>query len=121
MFNYLEHSVDGRVNSRPSGSGWLGAEVWRKGKPPGRPLGRYPNESENNSADNQYLAPEDLGPPNNPSRPIDCHALSLAMIRFGNALRAVTDPKYRLSDDVDSNETAALLTDSWTRALRFAG
>jgi integrase len=41
-----------------------------------------------------------LASPNNPRRPIDGHALSVAMIRFGNALRAVTDAKYRVSDEV---------------------
>ncbi|HZZ24122.1 MAG TPA: site-specific integrase [Roseiarcus sp.] len=38
--------------------------------------------------------------PNHPSRPIDGHALSVAMIRFGNTLRAATDTKDRLSDEV---------------------
>jgi integrase len=41
-----------------------------------------------------------LASPNNPRRAIDGHALSVAMIRFGNALRVATDTKDRLSDEV---------------------
>jgi integrase len=39
-----------------------------------------------------------LASPGNPRGPIHGHALSVAMIRFGNALRG--DTKYRLSDEV---------------------
>ena len=41
-----------------------------------------------------------LASPNNPRRPIDGHALSVAMIRFGNALRAAIDTKEALSDEI---------------------
>ena len=41
-----------------------------------------------------------LASPNDPKRPIDGHALSVAMIRFGNALSAATGPSSSVTDEV---------------------
>ncbi len=41
-----------------------------------------------------------LASPNDSKRPIDGHALSVAMIRFGNALSAATGPSSSVTDEV---------------------
>ena len=45
------------------------SEFRLKGKPPSRPLGRRPNEGEDDGADKQHLAPENLGPFHDDKRP----------------------------------------------------